>query len=129
MAVSQQLAAGESRGGGIAPSRSLCHHTKNLVVVSWGFRSSGTKNNGKSNLRLLVNRRQLLLPFTLSQSSENSYQRWIDKIKETVITQLFPALSKSGMTISEAEFKASNPGDTPYNLANIFDFNPLIAQS
>lgn len=58
-----------------------------------------------------------------------SFQRWIDKIKETVSTQLFPALSEISMTISEADFKASNPGDTPYNLANISDFNSLIAQS
>ncbi|EGJ29538.1 MULTISPECIES: AAA family ATPase [Moorena] len=64
-----------------------------------------------------------------SGSPAASFQRWIDRIKVTVNDQLAPALSKVGMTISEDEFKASNPGDTPYNLANIPDFNSLIAQS
>jgi hypothetical protein len=58
-----------------------------------------------------------------------SFQRWIDIIKEAVMTELVPALSACGMSISEAEFKAATPGDTPYNLINIADFNSLIAQS
>lgn len=58
-----------------------------------------------------------------------SFQHWIDEIKKTVSMELIPALSKINMTISETEFNASNPGDTPYNLANISDFNSLIAQS
>jgi chromosome partitioning protein len=33
------------------------------------------------------------------------------------------------MAITEAEFRAAQPGDTPYNLINIADFNSLIAQS
>jgi hypothetical protein len=33
------------------------------------------------------------------------------------------------MSISELEFNASSPSDTPYNLINIADFNSLIAKS
>ena len=33
------------------------------------------------------------------------------------------------MSVTMKQFKASSPGDTPYNLANIADFNSLIAQS
>ncbi len=58
-----------------------------------------------------------------------SFQRWIDKIKETSNTDLVPALLKINMVVSEAKFKAANIDDTPYNLANISDFNSLIAQS
>jgi hypothetical protein len=58
-----------------------------------------------------------------------SFQRWIDQIKKTSNTELVPALSKINMVISEEKFKAANADDTPYNLANISDFNSLIAQS
>src|SRR3984893_11346623 len=58
-----------------------------------------------------------------------SFQEWIDIIKETVLQEFVPSLSPSGMCITEAEFTASSPADTPYNLANIADFNSLIAQS
>jgi hypothetical protein len=33
------------------------------------------------------------------------------------------------MMVPAATFTAAGPGDTPYNLANIADFNSLIAQS
>ena len=58
-----------------------------------------------------------------------SFQRWIDRIKATMNATLVPALMPLGMVISAADFQAANPGDTPYNLANIADFNTLIAQS
>lgn len=58
-----------------------------------------------------------------------SFQRWIDQIKTTVDTELVPVLSKIDMTISKDKFQTSSSGDTPYNLANISDFNSLIAQS
>jgi chromosome partitioning protein len=58
-----------------------------------------------------------------------SFQRWIDQIKGTVNQHLVPSLKDIGMTISESEFNAAYPGDSPYNLANIPDFNSLIAQS
>jgi chromosome partitioning protein len=58
-----------------------------------------------------------------------SFQAWIDEIKDTVLTELVPSLRSRNMCISEAEFNAADPADTPYNLANIADFNSLIAQS
>lgn len=58
-----------------------------------------------------------------------SFQAWIDRIKAEVLTTLVPALNVEGMAISDAEFRASGATDTPYNLANIADFNSLIAQS
>jgi cellulose biosynthesis protein BcsQ len=58
-----------------------------------------------------------------------SFQQWIDIIKNTVLTEFVPALTPPKMVITVAEFNSSSPGDTPYNLANIADFNSLIAQS
>lgn len=58
-----------------------------------------------------------------------SFQEWIDIIKDTVLRELVPALTANAMCISVADFNASEPADTPYNLANIADFNSLIAQS
>jgi len=58
-----------------------------------------------------------------------SFQQWIDTIKDTVLREFVPALTVHGMTISIADFNGASPGDTPYNLINISDFNSLIAQS
>ncbi|WP_077803609.1 ParA family protein [Gluconobacter albidus] len=58
-----------------------------------------------------------------------SFQRWIDIVKETVNNELIPALTAAGMCVTREEFLAAHPQDTPYNLANISDFNSLIAQS
>lgn len=58
-----------------------------------------------------------------------SFQQWIDRIKQTTLQELVPALSVNHMTISIPEFNAAHPSDTPYNLINIADFNSLIAQS
>ncbi|WP_086640721.1 ParA family protein [Acetobacter tropicalis] len=58
-----------------------------------------------------------------------SFQKWIDVVKQTVNEELIPTLRKSDMCVTEAEFLAAHPQDTPYNLANIADFNSLIAQS
>jgi chromosome partitioning protein len=58
-----------------------------------------------------------------------SFQRWIDIIKATVLKELVPQLASSNMAISTSQFNASSPGDTPFNLMNISDFNSLIAQS
>lgn len=59
----------------------------------------------------------------------SSFQEWIDIIKRTVMDELVPALAGTGMAITEKEFIAASPADTPYNLINIADFNSLIAQS
>ncbi|MCJ2030925.1 AAA family ATPase [Methylobacterium sp. J-043] len=62
-------------------------------------------------------------------SPVKSFQKWIDIIKVTVTDVLHPALSHQHMTVSHADFTAAAPGDTPFNLVNISDFNSLIAQS
>lgn len=64
-----------------------------------------------------------------SGAPAKSFQRWIDIIKTTVNSQLIPALKPIGMTISLNDFKANVSGNEPYNLANVPDFNSLIAQS
>lgn len=64
-----------------------------------------------------------------SGAPAKSFQRWIDIIKETVKDKLIPALTPLSMTVTLAEFQSSVSGGEPYNLANIADFNSLIAQS
>lgn len=58
-----------------------------------------------------------------------SFQAWIDTIKETVLTELVPQLTINNMCVSVQQFNAAQPGDTPFNLINVADFNSLIAQS
>jgi chromosome partitioning protein len=58
-----------------------------------------------------------------------SFQQWINVIKDTVLSELVPVLTANHMAISVAEFNAADPDDTPFNLINISDFNSLIAQS
>ena len=58
-----------------------------------------------------------------------SFQNWIDTIKDCVLEELVPVLRSCGMSISVPEFNSASPQDTPFNLANISDFNSLIAQS
>ncbi len=62
-------------------------------------------------------------------SPAKSFQKWIDRIKNTVDTQLVPALAAQNMAITVAEFMNCHASDAPYNLINIADFNSLIAQS
>jgi len=64
-----------------------------------------------------------------SGSPAYSFQQWIVVIKENVLKNFVPVLMTNGMSINVSEFNASAPADTPYNLANIADFNSLIAQS
>jgi chromosome partitioning protein len=56
-----------------------------------------------------------------------SFQAWIDRIKDDVNRLLVPALRPLGMVVAEASFKAAVAADSPYNLANVADFNSLIA--
>jgi chromosome partitioning protein len=58
-----------------------------------------------------------------------SFDKWINRIKETVDDKLVPALSNIGMIISRDNVDDCDPSDTPYNLASIPDFNSLIAKS
>lgn len=58
-----------------------------------------------------------------------SFQHWIDRIKSSVLQSLVPALEAQGMVISRRDFEVSGAEDTPFNLANVADFNSLIAKS
>lgn len=58
-----------------------------------------------------------------------SFQKWIDIIKSEVVHSLIPALTPIGMSINSSTFQANVAADEPFNLANISDFNSLIAQS
>lgn len=58
-----------------------------------------------------------------------SFQKWIDIINSEVVKSLVPALMPIGMSIDQATFTANVAADEPFNLANIADFNSLIAQS
>ncbi|RNA65272.1 ParA family protein [Prosthecochloris sp. ZM_2] len=64
-----------------------------------------------------------------SGAPAKSFQRWINIIKETVSNKLIPALEPIDMTISADDFAKYSATDEPYNLANVADFNSLIAQS
>jgi cellulose biosynthesis protein BcsQ len=64
-----------------------------------------------------------------SGAPAKSFQRWIDIIKDTVNEELIPTLEPLGMTVTREEFESCISGDEPYNLANVADFNSLIAQS
>jgi chromosome partitioning protein len=64
-----------------------------------------------------------------NDSPAKSFQRWIDIIKKEVTQSLIPALTPVGMTIDQSIFTANVAADEPFNLANISDFNSLIAQS
>lgn len=58
-----------------------------------------------------------------------SFQRWIDIIKQTVNTQFLPVLQPLQMAIAIEDFNRCILSDEPFNLANVADFNSLIAQS
>ena len=58
-----------------------------------------------------------------------SFQKWIDVIKQEVEGILIPALMPIGMSVQHDVFETAVEGEEPYNLANISDFNSLIAQS
>jgi cellulose biosynthesis protein BcsQ len=64
-----------------------------------------------------------------SGSPAQSFQQWIDIIKNTVLKEFVPVLTSNGMAVTVTEFNAAAPADTPFNLINIADFNSLIAQS
>ena len=58
-----------------------------------------------------------------------SFQSWIDRINDAVAQKLVPELAKLGMSVTEQEFRNAGAAGEPYNLANIADFNSLIAIS
>ncbi|KRD71430.1 ParA family protein [Lysobacter sp. Root96] len=58
-----------------------------------------------------------------------SFQQWIDKINDTVDESLVPALAAHKMIVSRRRFGMAVGNTEPFNLANIADFNSLVAQS
>ncbi|PPU43904.1 hypothetical protein XcyCFBP4188_10045 [Xanthomonas hortorum pv. cynarae] len=58
-----------------------------------------------------------------------SFQLWINRIDKAVDEELAPALNAKKMIVTFKRFQASVPGSLPFNLANISDFNSLVAQS
>ncbi len=64
-----------------------------------------------------------------SGAPAKSFQRWINVIKESVKSELIPVLDPIEMTVSNEDFQENISGDEPFNLANVADFNSLIAQS
>jgi len=60
-----------------------------------------------------------------------SFQKWIDKIRDSINQRLVPALQRIGCVVSEANIAKILHGTDlqPYDLAHIADFNSLIAIS
>jgi len=62
-----------------------------------------------------------------------AFQHWIDVINNEVVNTLVPRLTAIGMSVSENSFESGVIGKTDsqeaFNLANIADFNSLIAES
>lgn len=57
------------------------------------------------------------------------FQSWIDKIGQITKTEFVPELRKHGMALSDEEYKKGGVSPDNYALANIPDFNTLIARS
>lgn len=65
-----------------------------------------------------------------NQNPARSFRQWIDRIDENVNTNLVPALREHNMLVDEPRLTSIMGGNNrSYNLANISDFNGLIAQS
>jgi cellulose biosynthesis protein BcsQ len=58
-----------------------------------------------------------------------SFQKWINIINNEVANSLIPELTPIEMAIDEETFTKCISSEEPFNLANIADFNSLIAQS
>lgn len=58
-----------------------------------------------------------------------SFQKWIDIIQKEVSDSFVPELEKINMSISKDEFNKFISSKELFNIANISDFNSLIAQS
>ncbi len=58
-----------------------------------------------------------------------SFQKWVDRIKDTTNNEFVPALEKIGLAISKKDFSAAVKNNDPYDICYISDFNSLIAAS
>lgn len=61
-----------------------------------------------------------------SKKMTSAFAEWATKIKSITNTKLSPSLKKAEMVVEEKLFSEAVKYDTPYNLANIQDFNTLI---
>lgn len=58
-----------------------------------------------------------------------AFQRWIDELNEAVKTRLIPALKEGGLLLPEETYAAADVSVTDLCLAQIPEFNSLIAKS
>ena len=58
-----------------------------------------------------------------------AFQHWIDRINVQVKNLMVPVLKQNGMMLAEGAYSAAIVNASPYSLANISDFNSLIARS
>lgn len=58
-----------------------------------------------------------------------AFQMWIDRINDKVSRTLVPVLSKQHMMLRKDKYRSATVNADPYSLANIPDFNSLIARS
>ena len=62
-------------------------------------------------------------------AATEGFQKWIDSIKDRVTNQLLPTLEPLKMTLPHARYEEINAVNDGYCLAQIADFNTLIAKS
>ncbi len=59
----------------------------------------------------------------------SAFKMWIDRINQKVENKLVPVFKRFKMMMPEALYAAVSVNSEPFNLANIADFNSLIARS
>lgn len=64
-----------------------------------------------------------------NEDMSKEYKKWADKIREITNRDLVKILKEQDMVIDEKLFRKFVDYDEPYNLANIKDFNSLVAIS
>jgi chromosome partitioning protein len=64
-----------------------------------------------------------------SKEFTKEFRIWADKIRNVTNSKLVPSLAEKGMVVAEELFEKHVQYDTPYNLANIPNFNSLMPAS
>lgn len=88
-----------------------------LGLVSQNYRIYGKHNEEQDDLA------------KAKEGMTKEFKEWSDKIKNITNGKLVPSLKQQNMVIGEDLFKQYVTYDSPYNLANIQDFNSLIPAS
>ncbi|MCX2525589.1 hypothetical protein, partial [Larsenimonas rhizosphaerae] len=69
----------------------------------------------------------------INSAPAKSFQFWIDQINNQVVSGLVPVLQRAGMSVSVQAFEQGivdrQESQEQFNLANISDFNSLIAKA